>query len=129
MAHHVNFEGILQQQFDFLAVKNNKLLIQHKNHIVEAEITDSQVLVAEVLVDYADTLLDENGVGSVRELMKFPVVNFWLQKARKRYVDDLVYALYFNVKISEIGFQNRESVHKACKKHKYYAIINGETND
>ena len=125
MAHHVNFEGILQQKFDFLTVRDDKLLIQYENDCLEGKITGNPTLVAEVLVDYTNTLLDANGVGSVRELKKFPMVDFRLQKEIKSYVDDLVFALYFNVTLAEIGFVNCDSVHKTCKKHRYYAMING----
>ncbi len=129
MADHVSFDGILQQKFDSLVVKDQKLFIHYKNDSVHAGIKDNPTLVAEVLAEHMDSFLDDDGVGSVHELKKSAVVDFRLQEEIKSYIDDLVFALYFNVKLSEIGFQKRESVHKTCKKHKYYDIINNQDND
>jgi hypothetical protein len=46
------------------------------------------------------------------------------QAQLKSYIDDLVYALYFRVKLSERDFENADEIKRTCAKHKYYHIVN-----
>ncbi len=41
----------------------------------------------------------------------------------KEYIDDLVFSLYFKVKLPEIGFSNRDAIRSICEKHKRYKLI------
>ena len=41
----------------------------------------------------------------------------------KDYVDDLVFALYFNIELNNIGFENKEEIKLNCKKSKFYDMI------
>lgn len=120
----VDFKGILQQKFDSVEVKDNKLVICYKNNCVKCNISGNAILLQQIVDENLLSLVDENGVGSINELKKLPIVDFALQKQIKDYIDDLVFALYFKINLSTIGFSNREEVQSACEKHKYYKLIN-----
>ena len=120
----VDFKGILQQKFDSVEVQSNKLVICYKNNCVKCNISGNAVLLQQIIDENIPSLVDENGVGSISELKKLPVVNFALQKQIKDYIDNLVFALYFKINLPTIGFSNREEVQTDCEKHKYYKLIN-----
>lgn len=125
----VDFKNLLQQKFDSVKVKGNDLVICYKENCIRCNITGNPALVQQTLADNLFSLTDENGIGSVSELKNLPVIDFTLQQEIKNYIDDLVYSLYFNVKQLDIGFENRDRVHAACLKHKYYNLINDAHND
>ncbi len=120
----VDFKGVLQQKFDSVEVQGNKFVICYKNNCVKCNINGNAVLLQQIIDENLSSLVDENGVGSISELKKLPVVNFPLQKQIKDYIDDLVFALYFKIDLPAIGFSNREEVQADCEKHKYYKLIN-----
>ncbi|MBI4646856.1 MAG: N-6 DNA methylase [Bacteroidia bacterium] len=120
----IDFTGILQQKFDSVEVKGNVLIICYKTNCVKCKITGNAPLVKQMLNENLPALTDENGIGNISDIKNFPVIDFEKQKQIKKYIDDLVFALYFNVKLSSIGFSNREQVHKIVSKHKYYKLIN-----
>ncbi len=124
-----DFKGVLQQKFDSVKVKGNDLVICYKENCIRCNITGNPALVQQTLADNLFSLTDENGIGSVSKLKNLPVIDFTLQQEIKNYIDDLVYSLYFNVKQLDIGFENRDRVHAACLKHKYYNLINDAHND
>lgn len=125
----VDFSGILQQKFDSVEIKDEKLVISYENKCKIFPISGDVSLAKQLLNENVFLVMDESGVGNIRELKKLPVVDFRLQQQIKDYIDDMVFALYFNVELSEIGFTNREKINRACMKHKYYAIINGGHDD
>lgn len=120
----INFKGILQQKFDSVEVQGNKLVICYKTNCVKCNITGNAALIQHTLNETLFSLTDENGIGNISELKNLPVIDFTLQKQIKNYIDDLVFALYFKVKLVSIGFSNRDKVHDTVSKHKYYSLIN-----
>jgi len=119
-----DFKGILQQKFDSVEVQGNNLVICYKTNCVKCKITGNTSLVQQALNENLPTLTDENGIGSISELKSLPVIDFEKQKQIKNYIDDLIFALYFKVKLPSIGFSSREKIHEVISKHKYYKLIN-----
>lgn len=129
-ANLIDFKGILQQKFDSVKIKGNDLVICYKTtNCVKGKITGNALLVQQTLNENLPTLIDENGIGSISDLKNLPVIDFEKQKQIKNYIDDLVFALYFKIKLSSIGFSNREKIHTIVSKHKYYELINQNSND
>ncbi|MCF7811693.1 N-6 DNA methylase [bacterium] len=119
---YVDIKGLLLQKFDSVEVKGSELVICYKNNYVNCNIKDKAKLIQQTLIEQLTSLLDETGTGSISELKKLPVIDFERQRQIKDYVDDLVFSLYFKVKLSEIGFSNCAKVREACAKHKYYKL-------
>jgi len=57
------------------------------------------------------------------DLKEMSVIDFDKQKELKNYIDDLVFALYFNARIDEIGLDKAEKIKKKCAENKFYAIM------
>ncbi|PIP54878.1 MAG: hypothetical protein COX07_02900 [Bacteroidetes bacterium CG23_combo_of_CG06-09_8_20_14_all_32_9] len=124
-----DFKGILQQKFDSVEVQGNNLILCYKTNCVKCKITGNASLVQQTLNETLSSLTDENGIGNISELKNLPVLDFEKQKQTKEYIDDLVFSLYFKVKLQAIGFSSREKIHDTVSKHKYYKLINRTSND
>lgn len=129
LSEHIDFKGILQQKFDSVEVQGNNLVICYKTNCVKCKITGNASLVQHTLNETLSSLTDENGIGNISELKNLPVIDFEKQKQTKEYIDDLVFALYLKVKLSILGFSNRDMIHDTVSKHKYYKLINPNSND
>lgn len=69
-------------------------------------------------------LFNEGGIANLSELKSLSGFDKEHQVQIKNYIDDLVYALYFKVKLPELGFENADKIKKTCAKHKYYQPVN-----
>lgn len=128
LSDHIDFKGLLQQKFDSVKVQGDHLVICYNANCVKCKITGDSTLVARVVSENLPSLLDEKGTGHISDLKKMPVIDFERQQQIKDYIDDLIFALYFNVKLPSIGFSNRDNIRSACEKHKYYNLINRGSN-
>lgn len=126
---HIDFKGILQQKFDSVEARGSNFVICYKTNCVKCKITGSASLVQNTLNENLSSLIDENGIGNISELKNLTVIDFEKQKQTKEYIDDLVFSLYFKVKLQAIGFSNRDKIHNTVSKHKYYKLINQNSND
>jgi len=95
--------------------KQAKLTIKTGQKIIERAIQNT----------YGDKKLLGNKEIVLSELKRLPVIDFEKQKELKDYVDDLIFALYFNVPIKKIGFEKAESIKVECAKNKFYNIARG----
>ena len=120
---YIDFTGILQQKFDKIEIIGNYMFIYYKDNRIKCYIKDKAELFSNS-IDKFNSIVDKNGIGRIIDLKNIPIVDFNHQKNIKNYIDDLVFALYFKVKLSEFGFEKREIVQKACVKHKFYKLIN-----
>jgi len=120
----VDFKSILQQKFDSIEVQSSSVIINYKDNCVKCKIKGNASIIEANLADQLHSLFDDNGIGSISDLKNLHIIDKELQVQIKNYIDDLVYALYFNVKLQDIGFVNRDKVHIACAKHEYYNQIN-----
>jgi len=51
------------------------------------------------------------------------MINLERQAKLKDYIDDLVFALYFNISLKEVGLDKVEEIQKDCSKSKYYRLL------
>ncbi|MFH1004645.1 MAG: N-6 DNA methylase [Bacteroidota bacterium] len=124
LSNYADFKGILQQKFDSVEVQSNNLVIGYKTNYVKCKITGNTSLVQQTLNETLSSLTDENGTGNISELKNLLVIDFEKQEQIKEYIDDLGFALYFKIKLSVIGFSNREKIHDMVSKHRYFKLIN-----
>ncbi|HUS86207.1 MAG TPA: N-6 DNA methylase [Bacteroidales bacterium] len=127
-ADHIDFKCILQQKFDSVEVKGDYLVIRHKTNYAKCKITGNASLVQQTLNENLSALTDENGIGRISDLRNLSVIDFEQQNQIKNYIDDLVFALYFKVNLSSSEFSNFIKVHEVVSKHKYYLLINQNSN-
>lgn len=123
----VNFHGVLLQKFEKLEVIGNYLLISYKDKEIKCKIKANVDYVENFIAHLKiENLFNEDGYGSVSELKSFLAFDIKYQLQLKNYIDDLIFALYFNVELFNLGFDKAIQIKKACAKHKYYKLINSK---
>ncbi|HPG29945.1 MAG TPA: Eco57I restriction-modification methylase domain-containing protein [bacterium] len=71
---------------------------------------------------FINTLLNINDV-SLNDLKYMEAVDYKEQETIKDYIDDLIFALYFDVSISKIGIAEAENIKKICRKNRFYEML------
>ena len=59
---------------------------------------------------------------SLTQIANLPIIDFDKQRKLKDYIDDIVFALYFDVKIKKSEL-NSVQVKKLCEKNKLYSLL------
>lgn len=119
----INFNGVQMQQFDKISVVGNKLMLDS----IKLEIPDNYIEAVKSVLK--NKYFDKNGnplLTEVRlsELKSLSVIDFEYQQKLKDYIDDLVFALYFNVPIKTIGLEHSQDIKTLCSENEFYAYIN-----
>ena len=123
----IDFKGIMLQKFEEAEIIGNSLQLRYKDKDAKCKIKSNVDLVKGIVSNLKKLdLFNEDGIGSVSELKSLSAFDKEYQAQLKSYIDDLVYALYFKVKLIEIGFSNAEQIKKTCAKHKYYQPVNSK---
>ncbi len=127
IADLVDFKGIMLQKFEKVEVIENTLHLTYKDKEAKCKIKGNIDLLKGIVSNLKNLdLFNEYEVGSVSELKSLSAFDKEYQAQLKNYIDDLVFALYFKVKLPVLGFINAELIKKACAKHKYYQFINSK---
>ncbi|MEI0702531.1 Eco57I restriction-modification methylase domain-containing protein [Brachyspira intermedia] len=109
-----------KQKFKNIAVNKNKLILTDINgNIIEQKIKRKSDLVKSVI----EEKFSANDEISLNELKFSDCIDKEEQNIIKNYVDDLVFALYFNIDIKELGLSNSEKIKKLCQKNNFYSYI------
>jgi len=120
----VDFSGILVQKLDDVQVVDNKLVLLHAGRKTKLQIKGNAGFVAQTIADnFGEELKLEKRAVSLSELRNLQVIDLERQGQLKNYIDDLVFALYFDVPLKELGVNKSEDIHKACSKSKYYQLL------
>ena len=61
---------------------------------------------------------------TLQELKNMTVFDVERQRAIKNYVDDLIFALYFNVPLKKVGFDIADKIKSQCSENQNYSIVN-----
>ena len=119
----VNFNGVQMQQFNSVSVVGNNLVLDSmrlnipENYIVSVR----DALQNKYFDKKGNPLLTEIRLS---ELKSLPVIDFEYQAALKDYIDDLVFALYFNIPIIRVGIKYAAEIKQRCKSNEFYEYIN-----
>jgi len=123
----VDFKGIMLQKFDTAEVIDDTLHLHYKDKEAKCKILDKVELIKGIVSNLKNVaLFNEDGIGSISELKLLSAYDREYQAQLKNYIDDLVYALYFKVKLPELGFENAEQIKDVCANHKYYKLVNSK---
>jgi hypothetical protein len=121
----VNFSGISVQKFDKIRVSGGNLILTRKE-------TDYQCKIKTGKSDFVQKLITEtyfnNGILlnkeiTLSELKILPAIDFDEQTAIKNYIDDLLFALYFDISLSKLGITETSNIKNLCQKNKFYEFI------
>jgi len=125
LAELVDFSKVMMQKFDSISVKDDTIVLFWNKKQKKLKILSNIAIVRQAIASQYtnDELEFEPRQITLTELKALPVIDFDKQKELKQYVDDLVFALYFNIKLAKVGFEHADQIRKACKKSKYYKLI------
>ena len=120
----VDFSGVMRQKFDSVIVEGGNLVLVKDEEKIKCKIKKNKELVeATIKAKLADNKLLKEKEINLSELKSLTAIDFEKQKSLKSYIDDLVFALYFNVPLTKIGLDKAKIIKSACEKNKFYKIV------
>lgn len=119
----VDFSQVMMQKFDGIEIEDNNLVLVKDERKIKCKIKNDYDLVKKITKERFNNKLFKDKEINLSELKSFSAIDFEKQKALKDYIDDLVFALYFNVRLKEIDFSKAKSLKKECEKSEFYKII------
>lgn len=123
----VEFGALSVQKFDLASVKGSSLALSRKDKEYKCKIARGKSsLVAKVASESFGGLAPVDEI-TLSALKSTPAIDVDQQTDVKDYIDDLVFALYFNVPVPEININSAHKIRNACAKNKYYRIIKEQT--
>lgn len=124
----VDFSSTLLQKVDNIEIIKNHLFLIKDGQQISLLINKNQELIRKVLNTHFgnDNILPISIKEriSIRELRKIPVIDIERRNELKNYIDDLVFALYFQIPLKEIKLEKSEIIRKKCLQNQYYGLIN-----
>jgi len=124
LSDFVDFSGVMLQKFDDVEIDGNNLVLKHNGNKTKLEVKSDVKLISETIQkELKKELKLENQKINLADLKNLPVIDFDKQKKLKDYVDDLVFALYFNIPLKKVKFSEVEKVKGACSKNRYFAMV------
>ena len=111
----VDFSGVMRQKFDSVIVEGGNLVLVKDEEKIKCKIKKNKELVeATIKAKLADNKLLKEKEINLSELKSLTAIDFEKQKSLKSYIDDLVFALYFNVPLTKIGLDKAKIIKSAC---------------
>ena len=125
LSDFVDFSGVLVQKLDDVRVAGNTLVLSHDNQEIELQIKGDTKLIASIIAEELGTkgLKLEKRKITLPELRNLQVIDFEKQSQLKSYIDNLVFALYFDIPLKGVGLENSDEIREACLESKYYKIL------
>jgi len=126
LADLVDFSNVIMQKFDAVLVKRNSLVLCKDKKETKLDIKTNKALVEKTIADkYSSEELGFEGKRiTLSELKSLPVIDFERQAELKDYIDDLVFALYFNIPLTKVGLKYHSEIKKVCQKNRFYKLVN-----
>lgn len=125
----VDFTGQMIQKVERVEIEDNNLVLIwdkgaiRKEYRIESDRDLVEKVIKENFSDKSNKKLFQNEKIVVAELRSLFAVNHEKIKALKDYIDDLVFALYFNVPVKKIGLNRAKEIKKECEKNKFYKLV------
>jgi hypothetical protein len=125
MSDMLDLSGVMMQKFDGVKIDGDNFVLRKGTKESKLKIKKGKDVVKKVIAErYASEELEfENEKVILSELKNLPAIDFEKQAALKDYIDDLVFALYFNVPLAKIGFEYADEIKRECEKSKYYRLV------
>ncbi len=129
VADLVDFSKVMMQKFDEAAVEKNYLVLTKGGEKVKCKITGDAELVKKIIQEkFSHDLLKEQKI-SLTDLQSSAAIDFAKQKELKNYIDDLVFALYFNIPIKKVGLGEAKKIKSECEESKFYKVVENKKDD
>ncbi|MCK4627677.1 MAG: hypothetical protein KAT56_01670 [Sedimentisphaerales bacterium] len=122
----VDFSNITRQKFDSVEVRGNNLILTRNGEDYKAPVKSKKDVVKAVLKENFGEKSLLPGEVVLSELKHLMALDENLQESLKDYIDDLVFALYFNVPVKKVGISLAVRIKEMCLKNEFYGYIQKE---
>ena len=131
LSDFVDFSKVMLQKFDKVSVESNDLILEKDNEKIKLSVKENQGLVKKSLSErYGKQIIElEKQKISLSELKDLPVIDCEKQNQIKKYIDDLVFTLYFNINVKKIGLNMATEIKSKLLTSNYYNLIKTRTNN
>jgi hypothetical protein len=125
LADFVDFSEVLVQKFDDVTVSNNALILSYNSRTQDLKISGDSELVAAILIrefGAERSMLEQRSI-NLQALRNLQVIDRDRQKLLKGYIDDLVFSLYFGIKLQDYALEKASQIKAQCHKSDLYRLI------
>lgn len=119
----VDFSKVKLQKFDKLEIYHDNLKIEYKSNQINCKIIGEINLVQKCISNLQDSgiFTEQNFISDLKQISAYDID---YQIMLKDYIDDLVYSLYFKIKLPNIGYDFKTEIKRICSSHKYFKTVN-----
>jgi len=131
LSDFVDFSNIMVQKYDSVSVKDRHLVLKKNDEITMLDIKESFNLTKNVIYEKYNKeglISDKQSIG-LSELKDLPVIDYEKQYQIKEYIDDLVFALYFNTNVNKTDLNKATKIKSKLLVNKYYNLIKPYNNN
>ena len=116
----VEFTTTIQKFSDIEVDPNNLILVTKKGEKIKQRIKANHELVISSIDDRLKNEIFKSNEISLQDLKYMEIIDTQEQELVKKFIDDLVFALYFNIPIENVGINKKNEIKEICSKSEYY---------
>lgn len=120
----VDFSNVGIQKLDEIKLDGNSLVLINDDKQIKCKIKDTELVKVVLKEELLNNKLLKNEKIGLSDLKNMSIIDFKKQAELKDYIDDLVFALYFNVPIDMDEVNKPEAVKNKCLKNQFYEVVN-----
>jgi len=125
LSDFIDLSKVMVQKFDSVSAEGGNLVLEKDKEKVKIQIRGDKGLVKKIIDEkYNKGLKLDKLTISLAELKTLPIIDYDKQQELKIYIDDLVFALYFNIEIENLGLNKADKIKAKCSKNPYYELVN-----
>ena len=123
----LDFSNISIQKFSDVKIENKTLFLSTVNETVSLKIPANKTVMIENAIQdeyFAKGVLSKEII--LNDLKNLTVIDFEEQEKIKQYIDNLIFALYFDIEIQNIGIESTVEIENICRQNEFYSLLNYE---
>jgi hypothetical protein len=126
LSNYVDLSRLLIQKFQEIRVEGNYLFLKHNGQQIKIKIKVDPLLVKKEIERHIGNreLSFEDQYLFLTDIKNLPIIDFERQGELKEHIDNLVFALYFNIPLTKTDLDEFNSIKKICKRNQLYELIN-----
>lgn len=122
LSDFVSFSGVMMQKVDTLDIEKGSLILIKDGMRTECRIKQNSDIVAKAIRERYSA----GEIINLSELKALQTIDTDKQQKIKDYIDDLVFALYFDVEIGDIRIECAKDLKDQCRKSRFYESVNSD---
>lgn len=121
----VDFSKVMLQKFNEVTVEGDYLFLKYNNKQIRLKIKNNSDLVYKEIKRQieGETLRLNNQEINLSKLKYLPIIDFDKQTKLNKYINDLIFSLYFKVPVKKVGIKEADEIKIVCRKNQYYKFI------